>query len=201
MVAEHEKRKETRSIDYHPISVIDLKAGFIYDATMTNYSDEGMYFETNGNLQPGTEIYIGLEYSPFATYSDIRECYRAEVIWQKKLKMSYPEYGYGIKYYATDSRKKLKKVINLEKTDNRKNPRKLYSKSVLFSTNKKIYKGLSKNISRTGIYIETKKSLSVGQEFTLTLPCKVHKHLILKGEVVWSNHKGFGTKFLQLNRK
>jgi hypothetical protein len=198
MVAELEKRKKDRSIDYHPLSVIDLKAGLIYDATMTNYSENGMYFETNGDLHPGSEIYIGLENSPFVTYTDIRECYRAEVVWRKKLKMSYPEYGYGIKYFYTDNRKKLKGTKNLEGIDERKNPRKLYYKSIHFSANEKIWKGSSKNISSSGIYIEAKKPLPIRQRFTLALPCKANKHVIIKGEVVWSDHTGFGTKFLKI---
>ena len=56
-----ENRKNARSDEFRPISVKDLKAGISHKATMLNYSKNGMYFEADSILQPGTEIYLGIE--------------------------------------------------------------------------------------------------------------------------------------------
>jgi hypothetical protein len=58
MTKGHEKRQSCRLDEYRPISVKDLKAGIFHKATMLNYSKNGLYFETDSFLQPGTEIYI-----------------------------------------------------------------------------------------------------------------------------------------------
>jgi Tfp pilus assembly protein PilZ len=192
-----ENRKNARLDEYRPISVKDLKAGIFHKATMINYSKSGMYFETDSILQPGTEIYLGIENSSDASFVDEFECNLAEIIWRKKLKKSFYNYGYGIKFISTDNTKEQKCGNQRKEIDSRKHPRKAYSKSVLYAANNQILEGTSQNISFSGIFIKTKNKLCVGQTVILSLPSKTKKRLKIRGEVVRSNHEGFGVKFLK----
>jgi Tfp pilus assembly protein PilZ len=193
----HEKRKNVRLDEYRPISVEDLKAGIFHKATMLNCSKNGMYFETDSILQPGAEIYLGIEKSSHVSFVDEFECKLAEIIWRKKLKKSFYNYGYGAKFISADNTKELKSGNQREGIDSRKHPRKPYSKSVLYAANNQILEGTSQNISLSGIFIKTKEKLSVGQKVILSLPSKIKKRLKIRGEVVWSTHEGFGVKFLK----
>jgi Tfp pilus assembly protein PilZ len=197
MAQNHEKRKNVRLDEYRPISVKDLKAGIFHKATMLNYSKDGMYFETDSILQPGAEIYLGIANSSHVSFVDEYECKRAEIIWRKKLKKSFYNYGYGIKLISADNTKEQKCGNQRERIDSRKHPRKPYSKSVLYAANDQILEGTSQNISLSGIFIKAKDKLSVGQTVILSLPSKAKKRLKIRGEVVWSNHEGFGVKFLK----
>jgi Tfp pilus assembly protein PilZ len=196
MTKSHEKRQSCRLDEYRPISVKDLKAGIFHKATMLNYSKNGLYFETDSFLQPGTEIYIRFDNSSYVSFADEFECKLAEIIWRKKLKESFYNYGYGVKL-ATDNVKEQKHENQREKIGSRKHPRKPYSKSVLYAANSQILEGTSVNLSYSGIFIKSKNKLSVGQTVILSLPSKTEKRLKIRGEVVWSNHEGFGVKFLK----
>ena len=69
-----------------------------HTATMYNYSLGGMYFECDYAPLPGTEIYIGIENSPYDCGPD---CYRDQVRWRKELSQnrSRSNYGVGVKYH------------------------------------------------------------------------------------------------------
>jgi hypothetical protein len=71
--------------------------GAYYQAKMINFSRGGMYFESDYAPLPGTEIYIGIENSPYDFGADV---YRAQVRWRKQLsnERSKFAYGVGVKY-------------------------------------------------------------------------------------------------------
>ena len=193
----HEKRENVRLDEYRHISVKDLKAGIFHKATMLNYSKNGMYFETDSILQPGAEIYLGIENPSQASFVDEFECKLAEIKWRKKLKKSFYNFGYGIKFISADNTKEQKCGNQREEIESRKHPRKPYSKSVLYVANNQILEGMSQNISLSGIFLKTKDKLRVGQTIILSLPSKTKKGLKIRGEVVWSNQEGCGVKFLK----
>jgi Tfp pilus assembly protein PilZ len=192
-----EKRDNVRLDEYRPISVKDLKAGIFHKVTMLNYSKNGMYFESDSILEPGAEIYLGIENSSRVSFADEYEGKRAEIIWRKKLKKSFYNYGYGVKFISADNTKEQKCGNQREKIDSRKHQRKPYSKSVIFAVDNQILEGTSENISLSGIFIKTKDKFRIGQTIILSLPSKTKKRLKIKGEVAWSNHEGFGVKFLK----
>ena len=196
-----EKRKNVRLDDYRPISVKDLKAGIFHKATMLNSSKNGMYFETDSILQPGAKIYLGIENSSDVSFVDEFECQLAEIVWRKKLKKSFYNYGYGIKFISAGNTKEQKCRDQKKGIDSRKHPRKPFSKSVLCVANNQIIKGKSQNISRSGIFLKTEDKIGVGQTIILSLPSKIKKRIKIRGEVVWSNHEGCGVKFLKKRGK
>jgi hypothetical protein len=69
-----------------------------YEAIMYNYSRGGMYFESDYAPLPGTEIYIGIEKSPYDSAPDM---YRAKVRWRRELPAPNSKYsfGVGVKYH------------------------------------------------------------------------------------------------------
>ena len=94
-ISEH--RDEIRRKFKAKILLETLSTGIYYEARMFNYSIGGMYFESDYAPLPGTEIYIGIENSPYDASADI---YRAQVRWRKELpyEKSRFNFGVGVKY-------------------------------------------------------------------------------------------------------
>ena len=89
MATENDNKREAR-IDYRlPIRIEDVEAGINYNAEMINFNKNGMYFETDCAFQPGANIFIGIEESPYTSESGCYECYRAEIVWRRKLKIHF----------------------------------------------------------------------------------------------------------------
>ena len=93
-----EQRDATRLKHTASILLENFPAGAHHEAKMHNYSRGGMYFESDYAPLPGTEIYIGIEKSPYDSSPDM---YRAQVRWRQKLLMQDSQYsfGVGVKYY------------------------------------------------------------------------------------------------------
>ncbi len=74
-------------------------------ATMRNYSREGMCFEKDYALQPGSEIHLKFtDCSDFPDEQDIAEVHRAEVIWCRKIEgVDGKRYETGVRYSNPES--------------------------------------------------------------------------------------------------
>ena len=125
--------------------------------------------------------------------------FHAEILWIKRLTRSIYNYGYGAKHIPGSY------IQNSEdlavKTELRKNERRRFCKSVILILVNDYYQGISKNISRGGIFIETRNRFSIGQMIKLVIPgTKIDKGVMLKGEVVRINPNGIGVKFTKLIR-
>lgn len=198
---ENLENRDTARIDHtSSLQVKDLQSGKIHKAKMINYSKEGFYFESDSVLNPGMQIYIGIENSPYASLPDVLEYHRAQIMWRKKLKRSFFRFGYGLKLASSANKQDLKNDINKTK-DLRKRPRRPYNQSTMFATQNGIFEGLIKNISSSGVFIMAKSAFEVGQIITLVLPFKNGKEVKVKGEIVWTNDAGFGLKFLSMDKK
>jgi Tfp pilus assembly protein PilZ len=174
-----EDRDEPRFDHSSHLQVKDLGTGGVYEARMRNFSDGGIYFESDGLFQKGTKIYICMQNSPYAQSSGVLEYYTGEVMWRNDLKRSFFKYGYGIQLGS----------------DSRKHPRTPYVKKLRFSTDKGIHEGKTKNISASGIFIATEEKLEVGQIIRFNLPLGKDKTAMIKGQIMWLNAEGFGLKF------
>ena len=88
-------------------------------------------------------------------------------------------------------------VTTLETTD-RDDTRKLYSSTVSFSVRDRSYKGISKDISSGGMFIETNESFSVGEIISLTIPFADKKRNIkVPAEIMRITDEGIGVKFIK----
>jgi len=199
---ENPENRDNARIDYKsPVTIENLKAGVIYQARMLDYSKHGLYFETDSLLRLGEEVFIGIEYSPYADSHDTYECYRVKIVWRKKLKKSAFYYGYGAKHAIDPRLAKLQKGDAVGWNDIRKHQRKSYSKSIRFAAKELIFEGFLKNISSAGVFIEANENFSAGQILTFEIPLKKNQTANVKGEVVWSSPDGFGVKFLSIDKQ
>ncbi len=202
MVQNPEQRDDSRINYKSPVEVEDLESGITLGTRMVNYSRNGLCFETNELLRQGAEINIGIENSPYTSTSfKSYECYRAKIIWRKKLKTAFLKYGYGVRFiFAHDE--KISQSDDFKGRKNlREHPRQSYSISILSATQKGLFEGLTQDISPTGVFIKINETLKVGQALTLAIPLKGEQKAMIKGRVVWSNQEGFGVKFLSIDKK
>ena len=192
-----EDRDQPRFDHTSPFQIKDLGSGEIYEAQMQNYSNGGIYFESNGLLEKGTKIYICIQNSPYAKASGVLEYYTGEVMWRKNLKQSFFKYGYGIQLVFVSSKKDSETNGPREK-ELRKHSRKPYFQNILYSTQKGLHTGRTKNFSASGVFIATDENLRVGQQLKLSFPLKKGKSAVIKGQIVWKNEVGFGVKFQKI---
>ncbi len=193
-----EKRSSPRSICNIPAVVQELDDRYIFNAKIINYDKNGLYFETNIQLDPGKEIYIGFDESPPGSRP---HTFHAEILWIKRLTKSIYNYGYGAKHIHGSYTQKSEDLDLAEKAELRKNARRRFCKSVFLILVNDCYQGMSKNISRGGIFIETRNHFSIGQIIKLVIPgTKIDKGVMIKGEVVRISQNGIGVKFTKLIR-
>ena len=195
-----EKRDHTR-FDYQaPIVLEDAKFGVLQGARMFNYSDFGLYFETDHFLAPGTDIYIGIPNSPYTPDPDVYERYHAIIKWRRPLKKSSFYYGYGVRFLDTDP---LDRPIE-RGIESRKHQRKACSLYVKYAVGRKVYPGEVKNISLGGLFLKTneKDGLDVGTAVQLAIPNRKKGNVIRRyARVIWSNRSGFGVEFQRIVKK
>ncbi|NIP22862.1 MAG: PilZ domain-containing protein [Phycisphaerae bacterium] len=87
-----------------------------------------------------------------------------------------------------------KRFINL-----RKFSRKPFRRATIFACQNRYYAGLTQNISKGGVFIETRNRFAAGQIVKLVIShTKIEKGVMLKGQIVHLNRRGFGLKFLSL---
>ena len=195
-----EKRRGARAPFYSPILVEDLNAGYIYRARMVNYSKDGIFIETDVGLDPGEEIYIGIEDSPQKFSPDAARSYRAKVIWQKGLKNSNFNFGYGVIIVSGNDNNTSDELVTRnfqERKELRKHPRKSFPKTVYFTSQNQYYHGSIDNISRGGIFIETgtckwRKNEYLEVEF---IGCNGNGSIRLPAVVVHHSEQGVGLMF------
>ena len=193
-----ENRDSTRFDHFSPLLIKDLRSGEIYEARMLNYSDGGIYFESNGEFQQGTKIYICIQKSPYYQSTGILKYFYGEVIWRRELIRSNSNYGYGIQLISgSDMQDAVFNHLNEVKYP-RKHPRKPFNQSIRFCTEHGKHEGETKNISASGIFIATDEKLEVGQKLKLDLPLKNGESLKVIGQIVWLNEEGFGLKFAKV---
>ena len=196
-----EKRNNVRIDHRCPVTIENIKAGVMHRAKMMNFSTNGLYFEADNLLQPGEEIFVGIDNSPFASSQDTYECYRVKIVWRKKLKKSAFYYGYGAKHTIDPRQAKSQKGDSTGWNDIRKHQRKSYAKSIRFAAKELIFEGFLKNISSAGVFIEANENFSAGQILSFEIPLKKNQKATVKGEVVWSSPDGFGVKFLSIDKQ
>lgn len=187
-----ERRDKARLPYVCQISVKDMRSGESCSARMFNYSDTGIYFESDALLESGAEVYIGFRHSPFEDRPSDYTCYRTIIMWRKELEEdSHFFYGYGTQIFSPNSPEKAK-----PSRKQRRHPRRPFNRQVRFAADHTIAEGLAVDISSSGAFVKSGKRLRSGQIITLRIPDKTGKDVIVQGRVIWSNADGFGLKFI-----
>jgi Tfp pilus assembly protein PilZ len=88
-----------------------------------------------------------------------------------------------------------KEQIPLE--EQRRHPRRLYLKSVTIHVRGRTSSGMIQNMSTSGVYIEAKDSVSIGQKITISyLLSNNTDEIEIQGEVAWTDENGFAMKYI-----
>lgn len=90
-----ERRKSARLPHLSQIKVKEVNRGVFFKGRMFNYSESGLYFETDILLNPGTEIFIAIEESPFFKLTAGHDFYHAVIKHCSELDDSHFRYGCG----------------------------------------------------------------------------------------------------------
>ena len=189
-----ERRDKTRFEHECKITLENSKIGVLRNCAMYNFNNNGLYFETDTQLEPETELRIGIKNSPFAAEPDKFESYRGSIKWRKELKRSSYYFGYGVELIMNDAEKQNQDQFQWS----RENARKAVSIPIKFEYQNHTYEGTTENVSSDGISVKAKDPVMVGQQITVLIPLKKKGKIAkLKGKVSWSNRDGFGVKFLR----
>jgi hypothetical protein len=188
------KRRGSRIYYWTPITIQESGVCFLYRARLANYSRSGIYFETDLLLYPEAKVYIGIQDTSHILFSEGHGSFLVNIIWRKRLTEISFDYGYGAKLIFDEAQKESPKNNDGELKELRKNPRKPFPKPTYFTTENKYYKGAIRNISRSGVFIESEAKFSNGEELKLVVQ-GMNKFALLKGEIVHYNLSGFGVKF------
>lgn len=187
-----EKRINARIEHRAPLTLEPLEAGVMHAARMHNYSQKGLYFESDFCLNPGTEIFIGIPDSPFASARGVYECYRSVIKWRQSLETSFHDYAYGVEI--------LGRVVRPGKSpqpgDSRRQSRRACSIPTLVRSRNRQIPGVIRNANPGGVFVQCGEPPSKGQKISLTIPLKEKRKLVSRrGEIVWSDENGIGIRF------
>ena len=83
MESNPERRDKTRFEHECKITLENSEIGIQRSCMMYNFNDDGLYIEADSQLEPKTEIRIGISNSPFASEPDKFESYRGIIKWRK----------------------------------------------------------------------------------------------------------------------
>ena len=203
-----EKRKHKRHqyeafISHDILSQEETPAGKIY-----NFSESGLYFESNDTFYPMEEIFVEIIDHPQSSDTDFELLFDVEIIWRKKLQDASFPYGYGAKFKFSnaDFEKKIN-ITTFEKPrfvktesesdpDTRGYPRRPCDKSIVFSHKNQVCRGLITDLSRSGAFIKIGDKFSLGQKIKLVITGdKNGKDLKRHGWIVRVSPEGFGISF------
>ncbi len=92
-----ERRKGER-INYKSVILHDTNPpDFFYSGTMYNFSERGLYFESNEDLLQGDEISISIKEPPAQFLEETDQYFDVKIMWCQDLQGSSYQVGYGAK--------------------------------------------------------------------------------------------------------
>ena len=89
----HSKRFKHKSALLHSTNPPD----FYYRGIMYNFSNEGLYFESNEDLMQGDDISISIQNPPREINKKPQQYFTIRIMWCKVLQGSTHQVGYGAK--------------------------------------------------------------------------------------------------------
>jgi hypothetical protein len=196
-----EKRHHER-MDHNTMATLEfLDIGAIQKNRMLNCSDDGLYFESDQLLPPGTKVFIRID-NFLNSQAGAYRCHHVKIKWGKRLKNSLYTYGYGVKYVEPYNEGNSLETGSDQIKDLRKHPRKYFNKPGTFGFENKFYDGFISDLSLNGCFIENRESFNIGQILELTIPGTIfNQNKKLKVEVARLSPIGVGVKFKSVIKK
>ena len=87
-------------------------------------------------------------------------------------------------------------VFITKRKDAEKSRIKSYRKTIKFSDRGKIYQGLIKDISPSGVFLASQDTFAIGQILSFALPQKNGPEAKIEGQIIWADETGLGVIFL-----
>jgi hypothetical protein len=206
-----EKRKHARhqyeAFISHDILSPEVKpAGKIY-----NFSQQGLYFESNHNFLPLEEIFVEIIDPASSSDTEQELLFDVEIIWRKKLTDAPFRYGYGAKFkFSNEAIEDKIKTASIkrpplppppppkleDKIDAREFTRKRCRQSVVFDHRNQKCHGWVTNISLGGAFIKTPSKCSLGANIRMVITGdKPGTGSERRGWIVRVSSEGFGVSF------
>ena len=202
------KRHQYEAFISHDILSSEVKpAGKMY-----NFSQQGLYFESNQNFLPLEEVFVEIidHVSPSDTEQEL--LFDVEIIWRKELIDAPFRYVYGAKFkFSNETIEHKIKSASLKRPplpppplppkfedadETREFPRKRCRQSILFNHGNQICQGWVTDISRGGAFIKTRSKGSLGRKIRIVITeSKTRKGSERPGWIVRVNPEGFGVSF------
>ena len=91
----------------------------------------------------------------------------------------------------------MDKLDRKSKMDKRINQRKPYSGHIFFVAKNGFNEGRLKDFSRTGLFINSKARLSVGEIITIAIPFLKNTKAKIKGQILRRTREGFGIELFK----
>ena len=91
----------------------------------------------------------------------------------------------------------MKRLNSQKNIDKRMKLRKPYPSHIFFFAKSGFAEGRLRDYSRSGLFIESKVSVSVGEIITIALPYLNGKHTKCRGQIIWRNKEGFGIELFK----
>jgi hypothetical protein len=101
MKANTERRLNARLSHSSSLKVKDVAKGRFQRGMTINYSKDGLFFETDTYFEPGTEIFIAIEDTPFDDPVDGQGFYLAVIKHCRELDDSHFRYGCGVELVSS----------------------------------------------------------------------------------------------------
>ena len=200
------RRHQYEAYISHDILSPEVKpAGKIY-----NFSQQGLYFESNQDILPLEEVFVEIIDHITSSGTEQELLFDVVIIWRKKLPDAPFRYGYGARFKFTDEsiEHKIKSAGPRkpplpipppeleEETEAREFPRKRCHQSVVFHHGTRVCRGWVTDISRSGAFIKTRSKGSLGHKIRIVITGdKPGKGLERPGWIVRVNSEGFGLSF------
>jgi len=195
MTANLENRDKTRFEHVTAVTFENKEIGVQRGARMYNYSAGGLYFEADHQLEPQTEIRLGIANSPFAAEPDEYETICGAIKWRSTLKHSVYYYGYGIEIIDAES---FGGNDENRYAGSRQHARLDCIISVKYEFDNQTYEGTTENVSTGGVFIKTRDPVAIGQTVRIDIPIKKKRKIKrLTGKVTWATRNGFGIQFIR----
>lgn len=195
MESNPENRNKTRFAHESNVTLENIDTGFRCEGRMYNFSEAGIYFESDFKLESQVEILVGISDSPFASEPGTHKHHRGTVKWRKELTRASFYYGYGFEIIEN-----VGQIIKPDRLDGtREHPRKEVAIPVTIESDDETYDGVAENVSRDGAFIKSHMLMSTGKFIRMEIPLKKKgKFARIVGLITRTNLRGFGVKFLKL---
>jgi len=190
-----ERRNSTRFAHESDVTLENTDIGFREEGRMFNFSEAGIYFESDFKLEPLVEILVGISDSPFASKPGTHGQHRGTVRWRNELTQASFYYGYGVELIE-----KAGQILIPDQLDGtREHPRKEAAIPIIIESDDETYDGVAENVSRGGAFIKSDMLMTTGKYIRMEIPLKKKGKIArFVGLITRTNLRGFAVKFLKL---